>query len=416
MMSAMEPTFPASRRLERAILGVALLGMVLAVHLWVQKARGFDQGCLGLQKPALVEPGEGCAEVALLPASHLFGVSNAAWGYAFYFAVALAAFGQLVVGAREARALHRGSAILTLGALVYSMHLVGQMAFVARTWCVLCVVSAALVATLAALHALIWRRGGVRVVDDATRPRELGWGAASLFAAMGLLVAVLLFVNRLGTRPLADGSTRAEFERQVGRVLPQFIDGAKLAELRPCRFDGTVPAIATRALVGAETPFFGAADGVEVAVFIDGNCPYCRAYYPVIRRLMASEGERAKFALVPVALSEEAVGLAAAVRLADRAGRSLAVWDALFARELSAEAALTPGELADLLRAAGVAGADLERRLTTEMAAVRELRFRLRAAGVQQAPAIYIEGRRVWGPSRGEECVRRLIDTTLKSR
>ena len=396
-----------SRRLERAILVVALLGMVLAVHLWVQKARGFDQGCLGLQKPAWVEAEGGCTAVALLPASHLLGVSNAAWGYAFYFAVALAAFGQVVVGARAARVLYGGSVALSLGALVYSGYLVWQMAFVARTWCVLCVASAVLVATLAALHGLIWRRGGVRVVQEADRPREIGLGAAALFGAMGLLVAVLLFVNRLGTRPLGEGSTQAELERQVGLVLPQFIDGAKLAEMRPCRFDATVPALNTRALLGAETPFFGAVDGVEVVVFVDGNCPHCRAYYPVVRRLMASEAARAKFALVPIALWEESVPLAAAVRIADRAGRSLAVWDALFERELAAQAKLSEVELVSLLRAAGVATSDLAGELRREETAVRDLRFRLRAAGVQQAPAIYVGGRRVWGPSRGDRCRRR---------
>jgi uncharacterized membrane protein/protein-disulfide isomerase len=412
----MTPSVRSPARLERAILGLALAGMVLSVHLWIQKARDFDQGCWGVFKPTALDPADGCAGVALLPASHLLGISNAAWGYAFYFGVALASFARLAVGPRVGLVLHRARALATGAAFFYSAYLIGQMAFVARAWCVLCLLSAALVTALTLLQGMLHRRGGFAAIDDAERPRELAWAALAGMGAIGVLTAVLLFVNRLGTRPLGDGSTGHDLEAAIGRTLPQFIEAEKLAEMRPCRFDAGAPALEVRRLLDDATPFLGAADGVEVTVFLDANCPHCRAYYPTVRRLIDRHAARAQFALVPVVLWDESVGAAAAVRLAGRAGKALAVWDALFARELPPKGELREEELRRLLREAGVDAPDVAARLAAERGAAETMRTRLRAAGVRHAPALYVGGRRVWGPSRGEECVGRLIEQAASRR
>ena len=99
--------------INRLILWLALAGMILTLHLWIQKSRGFDQGCLGLATHADVVIEKGCREVSELPGGHLFGVSNAAWGYAFYFTVALLAFGKIVSAPIWARRMHAASEVLT---------------------------------------------------------------------------------------------------------------------------------------------------------------------------------------------------------------------------------------------------------------------------------------------------------------
>jgi len=88
-----------STMINRLILWLSLAGMILALHLWIQKARGFDQGCLGLETHAVEVAEGGCASAGLEAGSHLFGVSNAAWGYAFYFGLALLSFGKIVTSA-----------------------------------------------------------------------------------------------------------------------------------------------------------------------------------------------------------------------------------------------------------------------------------------------------------------------------
>ena len=37
--------------LDRLVFALALLGVLLAVHLWIQQGRGFDRGCFGFSQP-----------------------------------------------------------------------------------------------------------------------------------------------------------------------------------------------------------------------------------------------------------------------------------------------------------------------------------------------------------------------------
>lgn len=222
--------------INRLILWIALAGMILALHLWIQKARGFDQGCFGFSKPAVVADA-GCREMSALLAGHLLGVSNAAWGYAFYFGLALLSFAKIVAPPTWSRRLHALSALGVSAALIYSLYLVGLMVFSLQTCCVLCLTSAVLIVILAGLHVGLWRRGGFHPLTEETRGTELGLAVGGLFAAMGLLVVVVLFVNRIGTRPLNQGETGRELEALVGNSLPVFIDAQKLSEMAACYFE-----------------------------------------------------------------------------------------------------------------------------------------------------------------------------------
>ena len=151
--------------INRLILWLSLLGMILTLHLWIQKARGFDQGCLGLATHSESVVEGGCNEVSRLPGSHLLGVSNAAWGYAFYFGLALLSFTKIIVSPSRARQLHRLGEIAVTAAFLYSIYLVYQMGFVAHAWCLLCIGSAVLVTLLLGLHLWLRRRGGFTPVS-----------------------------------------------------------------------------------------------------------------------------------------------------------------------------------------------------------------------------------------------------------
>lgn len=395
--------------LHRLILWLSLAGMVLALHLWIQKARGFDQGCLGLSKPELVDTA-GCQEVGALPASHLFGVSNAAWGYAFYFGLALLSFGRIVVRQGTARRLHALGEAATAGAFLYSVYLVYQMGFVAHAWCVLCLTSAGLVTVLLALHVAIRRRGGFLPVEDAARGEELGRAAGALFAAVGVLVAVLLFVDRLGTRPLDQGSTAKEVERLVGEVLPDYIDPAKLAEMRTCRFDRDAPVLAPGVFTGPTTPFLGAAGGPEVIVFYDPNCPHCKKYHATFLRVAETYKDRARFTVLPRLLWNQSILQAEALKLAESGGKYFELWQRMFDLQPGPRKSLTLEQIAGLFRELGLDATDLEQRLEAAKPAVLAARAAVKRAGINSVPAVYIDGRNVWTMNRGEDCLGRLIE------
>jgi len=403
--------------INRLILWLSLAGMVLAVHLWVQKARGFDQGCLGLLKPAAAavaaERG-GCEEVGALPASHLFGVSNAAWGYGFYFALALVSFAKIFAAPHWARRLHAAGEIAVWAALLYSGYLVYTMAFVARAWCVLCTVSAVLVALLAGLHVMLRRRGGFQPVVESARLTELAAAGGGFFAAMGVLVGLLVFVARLGTRPLDQGSTRAEIEDVVGGALPKFIDPAKLREMRACRFEDE-RVLPWREFVSEKTPFVGRADGPTVVVFYDPNCGHCAAYHPTLLRAMERFKDRARFTIRPRVLWDASILQVAALQLAEDSGKYFELWQAMFDRPKDGSGkGASVEEIATMFRRLGLDATNLAARLEAVRPQVLAARDRAKRAEVGGVPAIFIDGRRVWSLNRGEDCLGKLIEKSAQ--
>lgn len=395
---------------NRIIFWLALAGMVLAVHLWIQKARGFDQGCLGLAKPVTVVD-SGCREVDALPASHLLGISNAAWGFAFYFGVALLALAQLVASPWWARRCHVGSEIAVSLGLVYSGYLVFTMVVVGHVVCWLCLSSAGLVLALFALHAARRLRGGFQPITSADRGTELGFAALGMFAGAGLLVGVLVFVNRLGTRPLDQGATAQELEGIVGRALPAFIDSERLNEMRACRFDPWVSPVDVGRIVPRPVPFVGKADGLSVVVFFDPNCPHCAVYFPQFMSLAERYRERARFTILPRLLGARSVVQMAALRLAEPSGKYYELWARLLAARPPGP--VGPGEIEDHFRALGLDATDLERRLKALRPEVISEGRRCGDAGISSTPTVLIGGRKVAGANLSPECLGRLIEREL---
>lgn len=398
--------------LHRLILWGAMAGMVLALHLWVQKARGFDQGCLGLQKPeaaAVAGPG-GCVEVSDLPASHLLGVSNAAWGYAFYFAVALLAFGKILARPAWARRLHLASEAAVALAFAYSVYLVWQMGAVAHAWCVLCLLSALLVALLAVLHLAVRRRGGFQPIEESARGLELGWASGGLFAMAGLLVGVLLFVDRLGTRPLGQGETGRELRRLVGRALPLYIDEEKLEEMRASRFEWTAPKLDLDKFVGRDTPFVGDAAALRVVLFVDPNCPHCREYFPEFMAAAEALKGRAGFTVQPRVLWPESIPQVAALKLAEGSGKYFELWRAMLERQPGPRRSMTVAQIAALFQELGIDATNLEQRLAQQRPAIEATRSAAQAGGISYAPAVYIESRQVWAGNQSAGALAKLVE------
>jgi uncharacterized membrane protein/protein-disulfide isomerase len=394
---------------NRLIFWLALAGMVLAVHLWVQKARGFDQGCLGLSKPIALGAG-GCHEVERLPASHLFGVSNAAWGFAFYFGIALLALAKVVAASKWSRRLHAISEVGVGLGLVYSGYLIFAMLRAGRGTCVLCLISAALVLTLAIVHVGIRLCGGFQPMAEESRGIELGFASLGAFTASGLLVVVLLFVNRLGTRPLDQGESAQEVEDLVGGALGIYIDGQKLEEMRACHPDRRAPTLDLGKFVDPSTPFIGKSDGVPVVLFSDPNCEICRKYHAEFLHAAEIYGDRARFMILPRVIWDESVIEASALKLAENSGRYFELWQALFDRPRDRNRQMTAAQIRDLFGKLGIDARNLEQRLDAARPGVLKALAEAKASGIDLVPSVYIGAQKVWGHNRGVDCLGKLID------
>ncbi len=397
--------------INRLILWLSLAGMILTLHLWVQKARGFDQGCLGLNThPSARYGGGGCNDADLQAASHLFGVSNAAWGYAFYFGLALLAFAKLLASPKAARRLHAAGEIGVGLALIYSGYLVYQMGFVSHAWCALCATSAVMVAALFALHLGLRLKGEILPVMGEVRTQEFRWAVGAIFGTMGVIVGVLLFVDRLGTRPLDQGSTEKEVQRIVGRSLSLFIDAQKLGEMRACRFDWQAPALDLKKFIGPDTPFLGKPDGISVIVFFDPNCPHCKEYEAEYLQAAERFKDRARFTMLPRLLWDESLPQAEALKLAAAGGKYFEVWHAMFARQPGPRRGMTTQQIGELFKELRLDTADLEKRLAAARGDVLAMRDAARAAGVNEVPAVFVDGQPVWTENTTPDCLGTLLD------
>ncbi len=142
--------------LDRAIFVLAMLGVLVAVHLWIQQGRGFAEGCTGFgDAGASVFD---CGAVVSSAAGTFLGVSNTLWGLVFYLGVGLLT----ALAAVGPAGWLRPSKMLRLGLVgfgfLYSAYLTLYQFTQLDARCLLCLLSAGIVTVIAVLVVLDARR------------------------------------------------------------------------------------------------------------------------------------------------------------------------------------------------------------------------------------------------------------------
>lgn len=396
--------------LNRISLLISLLGVILTLHLWIQKERNFDQGCWGVSREAINSNSGGCNDQALKKHSEFLGFSVAAWGYTFYFLSAVLAMAKLILPDNWARHSHALAEMAVALALPFSLYLVGIQAFIAKTFCPLCLISSALVATLFAIHVVQYRRG-FEPVPEAKRPQEIGYASAMTFIASGLLAALMIMVNQIGTRRLDQGEQAKQFETMLGRTLPKFIEPKRLLEMKPALYNPDQPPLKTSDWMGRELPALGNNPALPVVAFLDPNCPSCKFTYATIRLLGERYAEQAQFHVISRVLWPRSELQTQALELAAQEGKYHEMWALQFER--AKKDGLGLAELTECFASLGLDTRNLEQRLASVRPAVLERRDRAIAAGVRGTPTLYIRGRAVANGSTDLQSLTRLIDQAL---
>lgn len=371
--------------INRLIFLTSVIGMCLAVHLWIQQERGFDRGCwgVGAQRAPVAA---GCNDPALEKASELWGVSNAVWGYAFYLAVGALALGKIFLGSVGSSRCRGAAEIAVTAALPYTAYLVFYQIRIAKAVCPLCMVSAGLVVLLAILHFLQWRRDESGRVDESRHGIETGRLAGILFVTLGLFGGILVFVDGVGGGPGA-------------------------GHVRPAR---VVPPLKLEEWISADTPKLGAPAGVTVIGFFDPNCPHCDRGYEMLVKLGERLGDRATVHVFVRVLWEYSLLQAQALELARREGRYFEMWQLQFARKKKGGLGLK--ELEELFRELKLETRDLEKRLAEVRPDALALRDKAKAAGINSTPMFFVDGQPVAGGDRGEDRLVKLIDDAAAAR
>ncbi|MEY2877704.1 MAG: hypothetical protein RLZZ15_84, partial [Verrucomicrobiota bacterium] len=240
-----------------------------------------------------------------------------------------------------------------------------------------------------------------------------GLATGALFAAVGLLVGVVMFFNRLGTRPLNQGHSYQEIEEIVGEALPNYIDGEKLREMRACRFDQAAAKLDLSKILGPQTAFFGLRDGEPVIVFYDPNCGHCKNYHPTFQALAERYKDRARFVIRPRMLWEQSRMQVEALAVAETSGKYFQLWQRMFDLQPGPRKSLTLEQITGLFNELGIDSTNLEKRLAAVRPAVNAMQENIRQAGINGVPAMFIGERRIWVVNRSEACVGKLLEWTL---
>ena len=396
--------------LERAVYLLAVIGILVCVHLFIQQSRGFDRGCFGFSGPQPVAAS--CEAVTQSSAGQLLGVSNAIWGGLFYLAVAA-----LTVAFAYAKETLRGSlkvarSVLVGGGLLYSGYLTQYQLTRFAEPCKLCLISAAIVLVLALIHAYDLLKP---LSSDRTSMRRTPAFFASLAVLLVVLVgADLAYFNSLPATAAAPAVVE-EGAAEDAAVRP--VDAEATASAAQCMYDPSKPAVENYAdFVNFTDATKGTAGtGVTVIEFFDPNCPHCKTLAPIMQEVVEANSDRAQFVYKAFPLWEFSVPQVLALNVAAEEGKFFEMMEAQFARQqrgglnletlrqVATEIGMDPEAMIERMR---------EQDLQQELLSMRRDAME---AGVSGMPTVWINGQFVHHSSRNVECLTELIAEAANS-
>ncbi len=412
-----EPAAPATGpRLNFPIFALALFGVLVVVHLWVQQQADFVYGCTGAGS---AETAVGCASVTSSIYSSFLGVSLLAWGALFYLALAALRFGVAVAQPPTSEMLRKASfAVVGIGFL-FVLYLVSVQAFVLGQFCVLCLLSSLTVATLFVLHLVEYFKGASPTV--ALR------AALGPYAIAAVALVVLAGADVLITRSADAPTPLARTEGADGSVQNARAAGGVSAE---CRYDVETPRFRDfDRLLTMETPYEGSADApIRVMKIFDPNCPHCKSLHDQLERIIPQLGDKARFYYKPYPIWDYSVPQVQALYLAGEEGKFFDMLNLQFdnqqafaaaRRDPSGEGIVLRG-LARFADQIGMDSAYVHREIAARkyVGLIQQQNEIIQATGIHSVPKLVIEGNVVASTPEAftTECLGALIDLAAREK
>ena len=426
---------------DRVLFGIALLGVLVAVHLLIQQGRGFDRGCLGFSAPASVESTVDCQLVTQSGAGKLLGLSNAWWGIGFYLAVAGLSAAAAFARRRFPFAAFR--ALLIAGGFLYSAYLTYHQFAGIGAFCVLCLTSAAIALALFIVQAVMLVAPGdgtAAASSDASSPssnktsamrspasrRRPALWAGAVVALLVLVGADVMYFAGLDEATETASAEAAASETPASeaparstaapRTSPSASADTTYGDLPPgCRYTPNQEPVDPNRLVGFTDPVFGTQGApVTVVEFFDPNCPHCKTFHSVMEGLVAEYGDEARFVYKPIPLWGYSVNQISALHTAAQQGKFEEMLEAQFARQQ--RGGLSDDQLAEIAR-------QIDMNPDAMLAQIRQQRYQqqimrdrqlAQESGVRGTPAVSINGRLVARRARTPQCVSALLEREIE--
>lgn len=366
----------------------SILGIAIAIHLWLQKERGFSEGCFGLNsnwEAAFT----GCKDPVLNKLSMVAGVSTAAIAVYYYAATALALAGVLVFSRKLAPKFRFAEQMLSAAGIVPTLLLLGFQVWNNR-YCPLCVICGALTIALFSLGCREWF---CPAPDEDERIRATDRDSV-MFAAVACAVIIPMIVAFSVGRPQRAQPTVASFggrdiEVTVGRALSQLIKPRALEEMATKR-GAEIFTLNTKPWIDQATPAIGNKEGPTVVAFLDPNCPHCDKAFELMMRLAEKYKEKAAFYVIARPLWSHSLAQVEALEIVEEPENYFRLWTLQF--EHRKPGGMDRAEVERLLMKVGVDRSNLASRLEAARVNVLAKRRAAERAGINSTPAIFVNG------------------------
>lgn len=398
--------------IDRTIAGLALLGLIVVVHLGLQQAQGFEQGCFGFAELRSTQSAFDCAAVVTSEASTLLGVSNIVWGALFYVSVAVLSYAALIVSSWRLRAKQIRAGMIG-GGFLYTGYLVYYQVVQLNELCALCLVSAGIVTLLFLLQAtslLLSNRSTQAAMSTRTSKRE--FTLLTYFIALtGLIIVADVMYSGSRDATAASQPTAS----QPAATVTQAPDTTQVAE--GCYYDPEKSPVQNFGeLVDFQDPSRGNAQSpVTILEYFDPNCPHCKTMHAVMQKAMEQYGDEAQFVYKPMPLWGFSVPQIEALYAAAQEGKFFTMLDAQYARQQ--RGGLSMEQMKTIAREIGMNPDVLESRIQQQTYRDRILQQRKKAVeiGVSSTPTIIINGRFIDNQSRTLRCFGEFIEAARQN-
>ncbi|WP_263788980.1 vitamin K epoxide reductase family protein [Salinibacter grassmerensis] len=383
-------------RLEAMVFGLSLLGILDVVHLLIQQERSFADGCLGGSAfgagPSMFD----CAAVTTGAGSTLLGVPNTIWGLAFYGMVGVLTIAVFWVVPRIRKWVHGARLGALTGGIAYSVYLAYLQIGPLDTLCLLCLGSSLITTFLFAGQVALLASSPTLPPDSMSS--RLAKRQVALFAYLIAAAAVLV------------GADLVYFD-ETSAAAPQARSASGSAASAQCELDDSKTPLQDQgsSLVGFQDITEGSNEsGVTVVEYFDPNCPHCKDFHQVMKRVVDAHRDEVRFVYKPFPLRRSSLPEIQALYVAAQSDKFAEMLEAQYARQ--GPGGIGMGDLRTIAEEIDLDPGVLSERVEQNEYRDQVLQQRKRAVkvGVDSTPTVLINGHFV--ESRTQECLNTFIE------
>jgi len=368
-------------RLELALFGLSLLGVLNVVHLYIQQTRQFQDGCLGFASLDAAASTFNCAAVTSGPGSELFGVSNITWGLGFYLFVAVITVLVFWAGPERREWVQGGRTAVLTGGFLYSGYLTYLQLGLLDAVCLLCLGSALIATLLFATQVAMFTFSSSAY--ESPMPSRLVKRQVALFVYFVATALVLVGADLVYFDTGNDSTQNARAATSNSSSGPA-----------QCRLDTTKAAVGNKgaSLVGFQDITKGSGEaGVTVIEYFDPNCPHCKDFHGIMKKVMEAHSD-VRYVFKPFALRRSSLPEIQALYVAAQSDKFSEMLDAQYARQ--GRGGINMSDLRAIASEIGMNPDVLEKRIQQNEYRDQALRLRKRAVkiGVDSTPTVLVNG------------------------